>query len=109
MDEKYILQNYGNILKKMRLEKGLKQGDVADGAGIHKSSYCLLEHGSRALYLQDMAKLSIFYGITLSQLGERLQQTPSDLAEIEKLRMELETALKHNAWLKQELKNLAFM
>ena len=106
MDIQYILKNFGTVLRKIRLEKGLKQGDVAAGVGMHKSSYCLLEQGKRALNLYDMAKLSVFYDMTLSQMGERLQQSPAELNEIDKLRMELDTALKQNAWLKQELHNL---
>jgi|GEM_PF-2645582 len=106
MDIQYIIKNFGAILKKIRLERGLKQGEVAGGAGMHKSSYCLLEQGTRYLNLHDMTKLASFYNMNLSQLGERLQQSPAELNEIEKLRMELETALKQNAWLKQELQTL---
>lgn len=57
-------------LKKMREKQPghLTQRDVADGAGISRGNYNKKENGSVVTTLQDLEKLSKFYGVPVWKL-----------------------------------------
>jgi len=65
---------FGQILKKLRTEKGLSQEDFAANVGLHRTYISQLERGLKSPSLGVMAKISSELGITLVQLMTELEQ-----------------------------------
>lgn len=65
---------FGQILKKLRTEKGLSQEEFAANVGLHRTYISQLERGLKSPSLGVMAKISSELGITLVQLMTELEQ-----------------------------------
>lgn len=61
---------FGQVLKKIRLEKGLSQEQLADESGYHRTYVSLLERGQKNPTLK-----------TIFQLSKALKINPSDLLQ----------------------------
>lgn len=61
----------GKRLKKIRLEKGLTQREVADATGISKESIGGYENGKEGAPFERIARLASFYEVSLDQLAGR--------------------------------------
>jgi len=55
-------------VKAIRLEKGLKQIEVATHIGVDKSAYSKIEKGLRALTVEELQKLSGIFNMTTDQI-----------------------------------------
>tara|TARA_R110000822_G_scaffold30340_2_gene88451 strand:- start:213 stop:521 length:309 start_codon:yes stop_codon:yes gene_type:complete len=60
----------GRRLRQVRIAKGMKQTDFAEGAGLSQPQYSPFETGSRLLSVQAAIKLSRAYNISLDWLYE---------------------------------------
>lgn len=58
-------------LKSMRLEKNLKQEEVAKGLEIAVRSYCRYEYGEREPNASVLWRMADFYGVTIDYLVGR--------------------------------------
>ena len=56
--------NIGKNLKKLRIEKGITQDDVAIYLGISRQAYCRYENDQREISLESLCKLADLYGET---------------------------------------------
>ncbi|SDF81315.1 helix-turn-helix domain-containing protein [Sporomusa acidovorans] len=65
---------FGQILKKLRTEKGLSQEEFAANVGLHRTYISQLERGLKSPSLGVMAKISSELGITLVQLMTELEK-----------------------------------
>ncbi len=65
---------FGQILKKLRMEKGLSQEEFAANVGLHRTYISQLERGLKSPSLGVMAKISSELGITLVQLMTELEK-----------------------------------
>ncbi|TCL36248.1 helix-turn-helix protein [Anaerospora hongkongensis] len=65
---------FGQVLKKLRTEKGLSQEEFAANVGLHRTYISQLERGLKSPSLGVMAKISSELGITLVQLMIELEQ-----------------------------------
>ncbi len=65
---------FGQVLKKLRTEKGLSQEEFAANVGLHRTYISQLERGLKSPSLGVMAKISSELGITLVQLMTELEQ-----------------------------------
>lgn len=55
-------------IRDLRLEKDLKQEDVANGIGVGKNTYLAYEKGTQSPKLETVEKIAQFYGIPLIEL-----------------------------------------
>jgi transcriptional regulator with XRE-family HTH domain len=60
--------NFSKNLKKLRLEKGLSQEDLADECGLHRTYVSSVERGERNITVDNMEKLAIALGVDLKEL-----------------------------------------
>lgn len=106
--EQYIIDNSARVLRRLRLDatEKITQEQVATAMKIVSTGYNHLENGTRKLYLLDMIRIAAFYNMKLSDLAALLQQSPAELEKIKQLQLELDEALKQNAWLKMELEKV---
>ena len=63
-----IDQDFANILRRLRLEKGLSQEAFAFEVGIHRTYVSQLERGLKSPSLKTIQKIAIVLNITLSEL-----------------------------------------
>jgi transcriptional regulator with XRE-family HTH domain len=59
---------YGIKLRKMRIEKGYSQNEIADFIGLNQSTYCRIESDKLIPRADWIYKLSFFYKIDVGEL-----------------------------------------
>lgn len=58
-----------DIMRNMRIDKGLTQKDMSDITGIERSRYCLIENGRiKRVCVDDAYKISCALGSTIEAL-----------------------------------------
>lgn len=65
MDEN-IKFKFGCTVKKLRTEKGISQEKLAELSGLHRTYIGSLERGKRNVSLENINKLAIALGCTIS-------------------------------------------
>jgi transcriptional regulator with XRE-family HTH domain len=68
-----IEEMFGNILKKLRNDKGLSQEELGFESGYHRTYISLLERGKKSPSLKTVFQLSKALGINPSEIIERLE------------------------------------
>ena len=84
------MSSTGELLRELRIKKGLTQDEVADSIGISLTSYARYELGLRQPKTEIAIRICNFFGITAEELlkGELAQETaPND--EIMEMRQNL--------------------
>ena len=61
------------LLRQVREDAGLRQGDVAERLGAHQSFVSRYESGERGIDLVDLRRLVLALGITLPEFVERYE------------------------------------
>ena len=74
-----IKQKRGQILKELRMKKGLKQSEMADILGITPQAYQRYEYGTSEPNADGFSMLADFYGVTTDYL---LGRDPNPLSNI---------------------------
>ena len=59
---------YGQVIKSLRIERGIPQSDLASTLGISRPSYIAMEQGKRELSLGEFEKLSSILGVSFEEL-----------------------------------------
>lgn len=59
---------YGNEIKKIRIEHGLTQTEVANATGIPQNTLSWIENDKGMVNIQQCVVLADFYGITVDEL-----------------------------------------
>jgi len=70
-----IDKKFGQILKKLRTEKGISQEEFALNIGLHRTYISQLERGLKSPSLRTIAKICEELGITLVRFMEYLEQS----------------------------------
>ena len=65
MDSK---QKFGRHIKKLRVQMGLSQDELAFRCGLTTPMICYIEKGERAASIDTLEKLALGFGTTLSDL-----------------------------------------
>lgn len=66
--EKSTAQKFGENMKKIRLEKGLSQGDICRALDLDRSYISNVENGKQNLTISTMEKISRVLGVDINQL-----------------------------------------
>jgi len=61
-------EEIGRRIRKLRIEKGLSQAQVARAIGIHVNSYQLIENGHRKIDVLELKKLAEFLNVTVDEI-----------------------------------------
>ena len=72
MSESNMQIKLGNKLKELRAERGLNQEQFARSIDMDRSYYASIEEGRRNVTLPNLTKVTTGFGITLSELFERM-------------------------------------
>ncbi|TNE80141.1 MAG: XRE family transcriptional regulator [Bacteroidetes bacterium] len=79
-----ILQRMGRALKKMRLEANLKQEELAEAAGINRSTLSQIENGSGTTLLTLVQLLRALNRLELlADFDDKPELSPMQVAEAE--------------------------
>ena len=65
-----ISKKLGNNLKRIRLAKGMSQGDLAKILGLHPTYISSIERGVRNMSLKNIEKLAKALGVSIKNLVE---------------------------------------
>lgn len=71
-----LQQQFGNLVRRRRLELGLGQEALADKAGLHRTHVSLIERGKRMPSLAVVKKLAAALETTMAALMEELEGEP---------------------------------
>lgn len=68
MQKSPILEVFGQNVRRLRVEQGLSQEQLADKAGLHRTYIGMIERTEKNITLLNMEKLSIALSSTISEL-----------------------------------------
>jgi DNA-binding XRE family transcriptional regulator len=63
-----MVNDYYKLIKKLRVERGLLQEDIAKRIGISRSSYISFEQGKTEINLSEAIKIADIFGISLEDM-----------------------------------------
>ena len=72
-----IQKKFGLAIKLLRLEKGLSQEKFALQIGMDRTYYASVESGKRNISLSNICKISNGLEISLQELFQHVENTPS--------------------------------
>ena len=99
--------NTSDILKKLRIDKGLTLQELSEQLEIHRTNLSDLENGRRKIGLSVLTKLADFYGVTLDYImGREMIHDVDDQTDIEKLVTENNFSAEDEKFLKQNQEQL---
>ncbi|MCR5111487.1 MAG: helix-turn-helix transcriptional regulator [Ruminococcus sp.] len=99
--------NTSDILKKLRIDKGLTLQELSEQLEIHRTNLSDLENGRRKIGLSVLTKFADFYGVTLDYImGREMIHDVDDQADIEKLVTENNFSAEDEKFLKQNQEQL---
>lgn len=98
-------KSLGQIIKKIREEKGLTQQQVADIVNMHRSNYSKVENGDRELSIEAINKIAKHFGMTIDQLVNFDGQIPTEVTIEDKSLLEQVRLIQE---LEPEEKNMVF-
>ena len=101
INEDFIYTIIGKKIKKFRESNGFTQDGLAKDIGVSRTSLANFESGKQAVYISDLYKLAVQFGIQVvellptteevkskSSLEFRIQEASADLKEEEKEALE---------------------
>jgi transcriptional regulator with XRE-family HTH domain len=62
------MKNYGELIKKARIDRGIRANWVASRLGVSESTYNALENGRRKLTVERAEEIAHILGITLADI-----------------------------------------
>ena len=69
----HILIRYGQAVRKVRLERGISQEELADRSGLHRTYISDIELGKRNLSLENIERIAISLNKTLSEFFKEVE------------------------------------
>ncbi len=97
--------NVGKNIKRLREDRGIKQHEIADLIGMHRSNYSKIENGQRDISIAALDKIAAFFNITIDQLVHLENDLPKEVSVEDKTTVE---QIKLIQELDQEEKNMVF-
>lgn len=71
--KEHILIRYGQAVRKVRLEQGISQEELADRCGLHRTYISDVELGKRNISLENIERIAISLNRTLSDFFKELE------------------------------------
>jgi transcriptional regulator with XRE-family HTH domain len=68
MANEFLITEFGNRIKQLRIAKKLSQEELSYSTGFHRTYIGMIERGERNISLINMAVFAKVFGITLSEL-----------------------------------------
>ena len=68
-----ILTRYGQAVRKIRLERGISQEELADRCGLHRTYISDIELGKRNLSLENIEHIAISLNKTLPEFFKEVE------------------------------------
>jgi len=100
----YVMNIGGNI-KRLREDRGIKQSEIADLIGMHRSNYSKIESGQREISVPALDKLAKYFNVSLDDLVHLGDNIPKEVSVGDKTTVEQVKLIQE---LDQEEKNMVF-
>ena len=71
--KEHILIRYGQAVRKVRLEQGISQEELADRCGLHLTYISDVELGKRNISLENIERIAISLNRTLSDFFKEVE------------------------------------
>ena len=71
--KEHILIRYGQAVRKVRLEQGISQEELADRCGLHRTYIRDVEIGKRNISLENIERIAISLNRTLSDFFKEVE------------------------------------
>ena len=68
-----ILTRYGQAVRKIRLERGISQEELADRCGLHRTYISDIDLGKRNLSLENIERIAISLNKTLPEFFKEVE------------------------------------
>lgn len=78
----------GENIKQIRQQRDIKQQEIADLVGMHRSNYSKIENGQRELSINALNKVAKFFNITLDELVNMDGDMPEEISIEDKATVE---------------------
>ncbi|MCD4665859.1 MAG: helix-turn-helix transcriptional regulator [Bacteroidales bacterium] len=95
----------GLNIKRLRKEREIKQHEIADLIGMHRSNYSKIENGQREISIAAVDKIAKFFNITIDELIHLGEDLPEEIKVEDKTTVE---QIKLIQELEDEEKNMVF-
>ena len=97
--------NIGVNIKRLREDRDIKQSEIADLIGMHRSNYSKIENGQREISLAAIDKIAQFFNISIDELVHLGDDIPQEISLEDKTTVEQVKLIQE---LDQEEKNMVF-
>ncbi len=71
--QEHILVRYGQAVRKVRLEQGMSQEELADRCGLHRTYISDVELGKRNISLENIERIAISLSKDLSDFFKEVE------------------------------------
>ena len=71
--KEHILIRYGQAVRKVRLEQGISQEELADRCGLHRTYISDVELGKRNISLENIERIAVSLNRTLSDFFKEVE------------------------------------
>ena len=68
-----ILLKYGQVVRKIRLEKGISQETLADLSGLHRTYKSDVELGKRNVSLENIDRIANALEVSISEIFKQIE------------------------------------
>ena len=69
----------GGNIKRLRKDRNIKQSEIADLIGMHRSNYSKIENGQREISLAAVDKIADFFNVSIDELIHMGQDIPKEI------------------------------
>ena len=97
--------NIGSNIKRLREDRGIKQSEIADLIGMHRSNYSKIENGQREISVPALDKIAKYFNLSLDDLVHLGDNIPQEVSVGDKTTVEQVKLIQE---LDQEEKNMVF-
>lgn len=78
----------GANIKRLREDRGVKQAQIADLIGMHRSNYSKIENGQREISLAAVDKIAGYFNISIDELIHMGDDIPKEISLEDKTTVE---------------------
>lgn len=97
--------NVGINIRRLREDRGIKQSEIADLIGMHRSNYSKIETGQREISVAAVDKIAGFFNMTIDELVHLGEDIPKEVSMEDKTTTEQVKLIQE---LDEEEKNMIF-